>query len=73
MRRLIMEGDIKGYRIGRYRARLIRADLDAIDEKLMNPIGPYWKDNSARPPEAQGGQAPFPNGWRPSAAQDHRA
>ena len=50
VRSLIAEGEIKGYRIGNYaRHRTIRVDLDDIDEKLMQPIGPYWNDPSARP------------------------
>ncbi|WP_324291100.1 helix-turn-helix domain-containing protein [Mycobacterium sp. Aquia_213] len=50
VRRLIAEGEIKGYRIGSYaRHRTIRVDLDEIDEKLMQPLGPYWNDPSARP------------------------
>jgi excisionase family DNA binding protein len=49
VRRLIAEGQLKAYRIGKYPGRLIRIDLDEIDEQLMNPIGPYWDDDSARP------------------------
>lgn len=50
VRNLIAEGEIKGYRIGSYaHHRTIRVDLDEIDEKLMQPIGPYWNDPSARP------------------------
>lgn len=50
VRSLIAEGEIKGYRIGSYaRHRTIRVDLAEIDEKLMQPLGPYWKDPSARP------------------------
>lgn len=50
VRNLIMEGEITGYRIGNYaRHRTLRVDLDEIDEKLMQPIGPYWNDPSARP------------------------
>ena len=50
VRNLIMEGEIKGYRIGSYaRHRTLRVDLDEIDEKLMQPIGPYWNDPSAKP------------------------
>ena len=50
VRNLIAEGEIKGYRIGSYaRHRTIRVDLDEIDEKLMQPIGPYWNDPSGRP------------------------
>jgi excisionase family DNA binding protein len=38
VRNLIVEGEIKGYRIGSYaRHRTIRVDLDEIDEKLMHP------------------------------------
>lgn len=50
VRNLIAEGEIKGYRIGSYaRHRTIRVDLDEIDEKLMQPIGPYWNDPAAKP------------------------
>lgn|GEM_PF-3305486 len=50
VRTLIMEGEIKGYRIGSYaRHRTLRVDLDEIDEKLMQPVGPYWSDPSAKP------------------------
>ena len=50
MRNLISEGEIKGYRVGSYaRHRTLRVDLDDIDEKLMQPIGPYWNDPSAKP------------------------
>ena len=50
VRNLIMEGEIKGYRIGSYgRHRTLRVDLDEIDEKLMQPVGPYWNDPSAKP------------------------
>ena len=50
VRNLIMEGEIKGYRIGSYaRHRTLRVDLDEIDEKLMQPVSPYWNDPSAKP------------------------
>ena len=50
VRNLISEGEIKGYRVGSYaRHRTLRVDLDDIDEKLMQPIGPYWNDPSAKP------------------------
>ena len=49
VRRPISAGEIKGYRIGRYTGKLIRVDLNEIDDKLMNPVGPYWNDDSARP------------------------
>lgn len=50
VRNLIMEGEIKGYRVGSYaRHRTLRVDLDEIDEKLMQPVGPYWNDRSAKP------------------------
>jgi excisionase family DNA binding protein len=50
VRRLIAEGEIKDYRIGSYaRHRTIRVDLDEIDEKLMQPSGPYWNDPGAKP------------------------
>jgi len=37
VRRLIADGELTGYRIGRS-SRLIRVDLDEIDEQLMRPI-----------------------------------
>jgi excisionase family DNA binding protein len=50
VRNLIMEGEIKGYRIGSYaRHRTLRVDLDELDKKLMQPIGRYWNDPSAKP------------------------
>jgi excisionase family DNA binding protein len=50
MRNLIMEGEIKGYRIGSHaRHRTLRVDLDEIDDKLMQPVGPYWNNPSAKP------------------------
>jgi excisionase family DNA binding protein len=53
VRNLIMEGEIKGYRIGSYaRHRTLRVDLDEIDEKLTQPVGPYWNDPSAKPTSA---------------------
>jgi excisionase family DNA binding protein len=55
VRSLIAEGEIKGYRIGSYvRHRTLRVDLDEIDEKLMQPIGPYWNDPSAKPRKREG-------------------
>ena len=39
VRRLIADGELTGYRIGRKTGRLIRVDLDEIGEKLMRPIG----------------------------------
>lgn len=59
VRNLIAEGEIKGYRIGSdARHRTIRVDLDEIDEKLMQPIGPYWNDPSAKPPKREGPRTP---------------
>jgi excisionase family DNA binding protein len=59
VRNLIREGEIKGYRIGSYaRHRTLRVDLDEIDEKLMQPIGPYWNDPSAKPRKREGPRAP---------------
>lgn len=50
VRNLIVEGEIKGYRIGSHaRHRTLRVDLDEIDEKLMQPVGAYWNDPTARP------------------------
>jgi excisionase family DNA binding protein len=37
VRRLIADGELTGYRMGRSR-RLIRVDLNEIDEQLMRPI-----------------------------------
>jgi excisionase family DNA binding protein len=48
VRRLIADGELTGYRAGKSR-RLIRVDLDEIDSKLMQPIGPHWNDLAARP------------------------
>jgi excisionase family DNA binding protein len=50
VRNLIVEGEIKGYRIGSAaRHRTLRVDLDEIDEMLMQPVGAYWNDRSAKP------------------------
>jgi excisionase family DNA binding protein len=37
VRRLIADGELTGYRMGRSR-RVIRVDLNEIDEELMRPI-----------------------------------
>ncbi|MGV0906261.1 excisionase family DNA-binding protein [Mycobacterium novum] len=37
VRRLIADGELTGYRIGRSR-RLIRVDLNQIDNELMRPM-----------------------------------
>jgi excisionase family DNA binding protein len=37
VRRLIADGELTGYRMGRSR-RLIRVDLNEIDEQLMRPL-----------------------------------
>jgi excisionase family DNA binding protein len=37
VRRLIADGELTGYRMGRSR-RMIRVDLNEIDEQLMRPI-----------------------------------
>jgi excisionase family DNA binding protein len=37
VRRLIADGELTGYRMGRSR-RLIRVDLNEIDERLMRPL-----------------------------------
>lgn len=37
VRRLIADGELTGYRMGKSR-RLIRVDLNEIDEQLMRPI-----------------------------------
>jgi excisionase family DNA binding protein len=50
VRNVIMEGEIKGYRIGSYaRHRTLGVDLDEIDETLMQPVGPHWNTSSAKP------------------------
>lgn len=62
VRNLIAEGEIKGYRIGSYaRHRTVRVDLDEIDDKLMQPIGPYWNDPSAKP-RKRNNKKPVPDG-----------
>jgi excisionase family DNA binding protein len=48
VRRLIADGELTGYSIGRGR-RMVRVDLDEIDGKLMRPIGFHWNDPSAKP------------------------
>jgi excisionase family DNA binding protein len=37
VRRLIADGELTGYRMGRSR-RVIRIDLDEVDEQLMRPV-----------------------------------
>jgi excisionase family DNA binding protein len=37
VRRLIADGELTGYRMGRSR-RVIRVDLNEIDEQLMQPL-----------------------------------
>lgn len=45
VRRLIADGELTGYRIGRSN-RMIRVDLDEIDEGLMRPFGGVvWREN----------------------------
>lgn len=45
VRRLIADGELTGYRIG-WSPRMIRVDLDEIDEKLMKPFsGVVWRDD----------------------------
>jgi hypothetical protein len=57
-----MEGEIKGYRIGSYaRHRTLWVDLDEIDEKLMQPIGPYWNDPSVEPRKRATNNNPVPD------------
>jgi len=59
VRKLIVEGEIKGYRIGSCaRHRTIRVDLDEIDEKLMQPVGAHWNDPAAKPRKREGPRAP---------------
>jgi len=59
VRKLIVEGEIKSYRIGSYaRRRTLRVDLDEIDEKLMQPTGFHWNDPSAMPRKREGRQVP---------------
>ena len=53
VRRLIADGELTGYSIGRGH-RMLRVDLDEIDGKLMRPIGFHWNDPSAKPRERAG-------------------
>jgi excisionase family DNA binding protein len=46
VRRLIADGELTGYSIGRGH-RMLRVDLDEIDGNLMRPIGFHWNDPSA--------------------------
>lgn len=39
VRRLIADGELNGYRMGRS-GRVIRVDLNEIDEQLMRPMNP---------------------------------
>ena len=57
VRRLIADGELTGYFIGRGH-RMLRVDLDEIDEKLMRPTGFHWNDPSAKPRKRQGPRAP---------------
>jgi excisionase family DNA binding protein len=52
VRRLIADGELTGYFIGRGH-RMLRVDLDEIDGKLMRPIGFHWNDASAKPRERE--------------------
>jgi len=48
VRRLIADGELTGYRMGRSR-RLIRVDLNEIDEQLMRPINEPPRTRKRRP------------------------
>lgn len=54
VRRLIADGELTGYFIGRGH-RMLRVDLD---EKLMRPTGFHWNDPAAKPRKRQGPRAP---------------
>jgi hypothetical protein len=43
-----LTGELTGYRAGKS-SRLIRVDLDEIDDKLMQPIGFHWDNPAAKP------------------------
>lgn len=47
VRRLIADGELNGYRMGRSR-RTIRVDLNEIDEQLMRPINEPLRMRKAR-------------------------
>ena len=57
VRRLIADGELTGYSIGRGH-RMLRVDLDEIDGKLMRPIGFHWNDPSAKPRERERRRVP---------------
>ncbi|AGB26277.1 DNA-binding protein, excisionase family [Mycobacterium sp. JS623] len=57
VRRLIADGELTGYSIGRSH-RMLRVDLDEIDEKLMRPISFHWNDPSAKPRKREGPHVP---------------
>jgi excisionase family DNA binding protein len=47
VRRMIADGELTGYRMGR--GRTLRVDLNEIDENLMRPIGgTVWRDTAPR-------------------------
>ena len=48
VRRLIADGELTGYRMGRSR-RVIRVDLNEIDEQLMRPINEPARTRKRRP------------------------
>lgn len=48
VRRLIADGELTGYRMGRSR-RVIRIDLNEIDEQLMRPINAPPRTRKRRP------------------------
>jgi excisionase family DNA binding protein len=56
-RRLIADGELAGYFIGRGH-RMLRVDLDEIDGKLMRPTGFHWNDPSAKPRERERPRVP---------------
>jgi excisionase family DNA binding protein len=57
VRRLIADGKLTGYFIGRGH-RMLRVDHDEIDEKLMRPNGFHWNDPSAKPRKRHGQRVP---------------
>ncbi|WP_308204219.1 helix-turn-helix domain-containing protein [Mycobacterium fragae] len=48
VRRLIADGELKGYRMGRSH-RVIRVDLNEIDDQLMRPINEPLRPRKQRP------------------------
>src|SRR3954469_22648710 len=57
VRRLIADGELTGYFIGRGH-RMLRVDLDEIDGKLMRPTGFHCNGPSAKPRERERPRVP---------------